>query len=411
MKVVKFAYYDEFYCIGPECPDSCCKHWRITLSKREYLNYKKMNCSPELKEIINNAFVRIKKYGSDLNYAQMKLKENGDCPFLGSDCLCKIQKELGENALDRVCSSYPRLIGFVGAKETVIYSCDMTCPHVVELLMSHPEGLKIVEEEYDGKNKYVNSSTSSMKSTPNTWEGYPYYWIIKSAQIDILQNRNFTISERLLILGFFCQKTEEYLKNNQGEKIQGLANMLLDNETYRKIAVSLKAPQSDESRAAKSLDIFYKLSEQVQIADCSEMLRERFKTVAEYIELTTTIIDEHKSSVLCNKTKHLNAINFFKKIESERPYIFENLLVNQIFIQAPSDGIWLNYFALAVFYNLLKTSISAFLPNNWTDRDLALAISYTTKMIINTHLADKGTASDFIGHNSFDLPHAAFLIS
>lgn len=411
MKVVKFAYYDEFHCIGPECPDSCCKHWSITLSKREYLNYKKMDCSTELKEIINNAFVRIKKDASDLIYAQMKLKENGDCPFLDSDCLCKIQKELGESALDRVCSSYPRLIGFVGTREATLYSCDMTCPHVVELLMLHPEGLKIVEEEYEGQNKYVNSGISTTKSTPNTWEGYSHYWIIKSAQIDILQNRNFTISERLLILGFFCQKSEEYLKNNQGEKIQGLANMLLDNEIGRKIADSLKVNQSIESYAAKSLDILYKLSKQIQVPNCSEVLKERFKHVAKYIELTTAITDGNKSTVLCNKTKHLNAIEFFNKLELERPYIFENLLVNQTFIQTPSEGIWLNYFALVVFYNLLKTSIFAFLPDNWTDRDLALAISYTTKMIINTHFADRSTASDFIEHDSFDLPHAAFLIS
>ena len=69
MQTLKFNCYDEFACTGPECEDSCCKHWRIFLTKREYLDYKKLDCSPELKSVIDSAFKRIKT-GSDLQYAK-----------------------------------------------------------------------------------------------------------------------------------------------------------------------------------------------------------------------------------------------------------------------------------------------------------------------------------------------------
>lgn len=108
MKVVKFAYYDEFKCVGSDCQDTCCKGWQIMLSKREYLNYKKMRFSPQLSEAANKAFRRLKD-GDDTSYAEMKLREDGCCAFLGADGLCMLQKEKGENALGYVCSVFPRV--------------------------------------------------------------------------------------------------------------------------------------------------------------------------------------------------------------------------------------------------------------------------------------------------------------
>lgn len=410
MQVIKFKYYDEFHCIGAECSDSCCKNWRITLSKREYLDYKKLKCSEELRRIIDNAFVRNKKSDNDFEYAQMKLRENGDCPFLGDDSLCMLQKEMGEGVLDYVCSTYPRLWANVGGDNHIL-TCTTTCPYVNELLINHPEGLEIIEEEYDGKSNIFIQRKVSNISTPNTWEGYPYYWTIKTAQVDTLQNRNFTISERMLVLGFFCQKAEEYIKNKQGEKIQGLADMLLDNDTFKKIAESLKTDQTEEDRALKTLSEFSKAAQFVLNAmHTNSAIKSHYSKVKDSVDLNLEL-KEGKLVFTSNPEKYAKSVEIYKKLESERPYIIENLLVNTVFTQAPNNGIWLNFFIVAVFYSMLKICVPAFLPENYTDRDLALALTYTSKMILNSHIADKGAAVDFMDHNSFDLPHAAFLIS
>lgn len=408
MKIVKLAYYDEFHCIGPECTDSCCKNWGIFLSKREYLNYKKMDCSPELKSIIDTAFKRIRI--DDYRYAEMKLKEHGDCPFLGEDCLCKIQKEKGEEALTFVCSIFPRKTCNVGG-EASIFALDITCSHVVELLIKHPEGLALVEEEYKGDNPWIEKNLFSGKTVDRNWESYPYFWVIKNAQLDILQNRNFTIPERMLILGFFCQKANEYIKAKEGEKIKGLANMLLDNEMSRKIADSLKAPQSDESAAIKSVDILAKMWHGLH-KDCGEYLRDLFDQTANSVEINVEETDDGKyTTTTYNREKYTKNVEIYRKIESDRPYIFENLLVNLIFTQDFRQGAWANFFELAVFYNTFKICIPAFLKENWTDRELALAITYAAKMVINTKLAQNSITASFTWNNSFDLPHAAFLIS
>lgn len=410
MKVIKFAYYDEFCCIGAECSDSCCKHWSITLSKREYLDYKKMKCSPKLKSMIDSAFTRIdNKKATDSVYAFMKLRENGDCPFLDDDCLCSIQKEMGEKALSMVCTTFPRLQANVG-NDALIFACDITCPHVVEILMEHPEGLELVEQEYDNSIASVNKGIFSMRGTPNDWEGYPYYWIIKGAQIDILQNRSFTVPERMLILGFFCQKAEDYIKSGQGGKIQTLYDMLLDNDMCKKVADSLKASQSNESIAAKSIDILVKVILKTKQISNTVTYR-HFQDVAANIGLTIDTTKEKGYTFIYDTERYISNVELYRKIMFDYPHVIENILVNLVFTQAPNEGIWLNYFSLAVFYNILKICVPAFLKEGWTDKDLSSAIAYAAKGILNTRVAKKGISADFMDHNSFDLPHAVFLIS
>lgn len=421
MKVVKFKYYDEFQCIGPECPDTCCQGWTIFFGKREYLDYKKADCSQKLKDVISGSFVRVRdhekkgiSYDERTNYAEIRLKENGDCPFHDSDGLCMVQKELGEKALSYVCSTFPRLQGSVGG-ENMIYACNLTCPHVIDVLMDHPEGLEIVEEDYDGSCDAINKGMHSLRSTPKSWFGYPYYWIIKSAQLDILQNRSFTIPERLLILGFFCKKADEYIEANQGEKIEGLYNMLLDPEFCRKVAESLKAPQSDENALAKSVGIFSKMLSYARESSAPKGFKDCFEKAAGSIDLDIKLKLESDGQgqveSTCNKEKYFKNVGIFRGIESDRPYILENVFVNLAFTQTPDNGIFKNFFVLAMFYNILKISIPAFLEENWTDKDLAMAITGSAKMIINSHIVEDGLFHTFIDTDSFDLPHAAFLIS
>ncbi|MGB8454189.1 MAG: hypothetical protein WCD89_17895 [Anaerocolumna sp.] len=40
MKILKPHYYDEFTCIGGECPDTCCAGWNIEVDKKSAEIYK-----------------------------------------------------------------------------------------------------------------------------------------------------------------------------------------------------------------------------------------------------------------------------------------------------------------------------------------------------------------------------------
>ncbi|MBD5080490.1 MAG: hypothetical protein HDT44_01840 [Ruminococcaceae bacterium] len=107
----------------------------------------------------------------------------------------------------------------------------------------------------------------------------------------------------------------------------------------------------------------------------------------------------------------MNNIIAFREIEEDKGYVFENVLVNMIFVTTPDNGLFKSFFELAIFYNILKISLPAFLKENWNDRDLALAITYSAKMVVNTKMAERVSAKNFIEHDSYDLPHIAFMIS
>lgn len=409
MNIVKLAYFDEFQCTNSECPDSCCKDsWNIWLSRREYLDFKKRDMKPEFREIADKCIKRVKSTDDDYKYAQILHTDEG-CSFLTENGLCTLHKELGEKALGYVCRTFPRHYASIG-DDAVAMSCTSTCYHVNELLMRHPEGLAITEEEYKQNAKTVFSSFTVRKN----WEGYPYYWDILGAEIDILQNRSFTISERLLILGYFCQKADEYMKNGSANKIPSLAAMLLDNDLCRKIADSLKpaVPQSDSSMT-DSVSILLNMSARIKktnMASYIKMIDHVLQKTGCTIKEVTEASEKWEVTADFSKEAILKLYNVYRHIEDERSYIIENLLVNIVFSQDMQDGIWKNYFITAVFYNMLRIIAPAFLNEEYSDRELALALTYAVKIVINTYSAEMGTFEDYVKDNKCTLPYAALLI-
>ena len=410
MQTLKFNCYDEFACTGPECEDSCCKHWKILLTKREYLNFKKLDCSPELKAIINAAFKRTKS-DNELQYAQMDLKADGSCPFLDKDRLCMLQKEKGESALTFVCSTFPRNWEPVGT-DVAVFTLTPTCYHVVELLMKHPEGLALIEEEYDGKNKWIDRDYWSKAQLKPDAATYPYIWPIKTAQLDILQNREFTIAERLLILGYYTKKACEYLESSP-EKLNGLGEMMLDGELCRKIADSLKTSQTDLQAAAKSNDMLFKMTLEARSNNSDHLVVTLLNVIADSVGLVYEPNDEGNFTVSMNIAACAKNRELYSKLEEERPYIFENLLASIAFAALPKDGmaLWADYFVLAVLYNFFKIGIAAFLSESYTDKELAMAITNIVKILLNAGIAKNKVLLDFALNGTNSLSYVAFLIS
>lgn len=406
MNVVKLAYFDEFQCTGPECPDSCCKgDWHIWLSKREYLNYKKMDMPPELRKIADRCFKR-NKNGDEYTYAEI-IHAGENCPFLTEEGWCGLQKKLGEKALGYVCRTFPRNYVYI-ENQALTMSCSTTCCHVTELLMKHPEGLEIIEGEYDGKETEI----TYLYSLNDTWKGFPYYWNILNAEIDILQNRSFSVSERMLILGYFCLKADEYIEGGNAEKIPTLSEMLLDSGLCRRIVESLKPSETNEmSKASEAVNILLNMYIRVKsegVAGYNTL----FEQVLERLKFVKGDPGEKRDiSTEFDKNQYDKLRDVYRGVEEERPFIIENLLVNTVFSQNMAKGVWRCFFVLSVLYNMLGIMIPAFLPEEYGDKELALALTYAVKMVINTYAAEKGTFDDFVRQNKCTLPYMAFLVS
>ncbi len=407
MQVLKLSYYDDFRCAGGDCPETCCGRWSIIFSRNEYLKLVASNCSEKLKAATENSFVKIDG-GDNINYAVIKLDEHGLCPLLDENGLCTIQKELGESFLPYTCSVFPRYETAVG-DECYLCGCQITCPHVVEMLMSYPDGISVIKSEYSGDNPRLNMGLYTVPAIPKLYE--KIYPEIEETEIKLLQNRSFTISERLLTVGFYCQKINDCINKKEEHKIHGISETLSEKEMCKKIAASLSPSQTEESRAAKTMELIGKMclfaSEEGSLSNGVKSL---FQQVADCLELQIRRLDDSNIYIDWNEKQYFKNAALYQAIEKEAGFLIENVLVNLIFTTSPSGGVWANYFTMAVFYGVMRICLPAFLEEDWQDKDLAAAISKTAKMLLNSSVIKKSVILDFVEKREFTLPYAAFLV-
>ena len=102
-KYLQPNYVEQFFCDGSLCGSRCCKGWRITADAATYEKYRAADEGDE------PGILRHFSKNED-NTAAIMLKENGDCPFLLPDGLCRLQKEHGAEFLSDICFTYPRVI-------------------------------------------------------------------------------------------------------------------------------------------------------------------------------------------------------------------------------------------------------------------------------------------------------------
>ena len=191
-KDLRPAYYDDFHCLAADCRFSCCKGWRISFDKRDYLSLKRQAGSPEFNTRIENALRRIRKDPPAGHYGEFDM-HTGACPLLREDCLCALQLEKGHSALPKVCQVFPRGESSVSSGY-LERSLSPACEGVLELLWNLPEGIAFRSDPLP-KDKWKRMRIR---------EGQPlaeYFPVVREWCVDRLQDRRFPIPERLLILG------------------------------------------------------------------------------------------------------------------------------------------------------------------------------------------------------------------
>lgn len=125
MKNVKPKYFDAFKCVADRCPDTCCAGWDVEIDDASAENYK--NETGGLKQYFD------KHLTTDEDGYIFSL-ENGRCPLLSENNLCRIQLEKGEAALCDTCRLFPRYFDDYGEiRETGL---GLGCPEAARILLS-----------------------------------------------------------------------------------------------------------------------------------------------------------------------------------------------------------------------------------------------------------------------------------
>ncbi len=142
MKIFTPAYYASFTCIASACPDSCCKEWAVDVDDVSAARYRAL--SGPLGD-------RLRQVLEDTEDGVVMTIESGRCPMWRADGLCRIQAELGHDALCHTCQKYPRLTHDYG--NFLEEDLELSCPEAARLILSCDDGI-ICREAPGGQAEY-----------------------------------------------------------------------------------------------------------------------------------------------------------------------------------------------------------------------------------------------------------------
>ena len=227
MKLLSVDKYIDFKCIGDECPISCCGgNWGIPIDEESYDYY--MSVEGDFGDRLRSGIVRMN--GSNVFRLDEKTR---DCFFLNENKLCNIYKNLGPDALCETCRTYPRAFFHAGDIEFCYLA--NSCPEVNRMIMQRNDHTKILfddsdiipEKLEDDERKRFEAAVTALK-----------------AGINMLQNRDISVNDRLYLLLFFIERFQLLMRN--GKDVTDFIALFMNPDLYRLFL---------ESKVCKEYDI------------------------------------------------------------------------------------------------------------------------------------------------------------
>jgi lysine-N-methylase len=354
--ILQPEYMSKFKCIGGACEDSCCKGWRVSVDKKTFLEYRRVK-DEELKAMLDKYVKRERKEDvkSDDAYARVGLV-NGSCPFLDAQSLCSVQNRLGYDGLCDVCAIYPRTYKLVDKK---LERCaTLSCPEVARIALFNEDGIAFEEvEEAPNIGRIPGRAPALAPSlTKNAAKPVKFFWDTRLFCLSILQNREYTLGQRLMLLGMLCRKLDELDKASAVEEIPAMLERFADDVESGSLKAGLDTVETNFN---------------IQMRLAKELTDERLKT-----ELVAS------QAYLVNVMETLAGIDFVAGTEPEdiikkytenretyvaaylkdKQYVLENFVVNEFFSHLMPFGsgekAWDSYLFLCVLYGMVKLHIN-----------------------------------------------------
>ncbi|MEG2428831.1 MAG: flagellin lysine-N-methylase [Oscillospiraceae bacterium] len=403
-KIIKPSFYDTFACIADKCKANCCTGWRVDVSKNSYELVKKTKMSNEMQEKINKYYKRDKKNVNNaiLGYAHIKLREDGACSFLDEQGLCSLQKECGYKVLPTLCQNYPRTCVSQDGK-TYEFAIDNSCEAVVSLLLKQKDGIEYISGEMSIDNMNLDIRIGLL--VPENFK--KYYWDVRMLSIATLQSTQYSLDDRMLIMGLFLQKICEFDKNNETEKIPSYVdNMisLLEKDEFKGTFDDLNTHSFEFLQ-----DTFAFLSKSTVASNAYAANRDIFIKIIENI---TSPKDDNSQVFQLDIEKYNKQKDLFEKYCEKNPRVIENVIVNNFQVNHfpfKTCNIWENYIEQCVYYNMTKLFCAALLDENLNDEAIIDGVRILSRTFSHTQEYIK-MVKDCIEKSNDKLANMAFLI-
>ena len=185
MRTLRPDFYERFHCIGGKCTDTCCAGWEIEVDPQTAEAYRQMN-TPLGREIAGSC-------EEDSEGIWFRMTEDGRCPFLNAQGLCRIILQCGEGALCDICREHPRFYNWCADRTEV--GLGLSCEEAVRLLFDRTEPIRLLEED-DGE-----------PAEPDAEDGI---FALRNEAFRIVQDRAVPITERISRLLDFAADVQKY---------------------------------------------------------------------------------------------------------------------------------------------------------------------------------------------------------
>lgn len=393
------AYYDSFHCLMSDCKLSCCKDdWQICFSKKDYLKLKKQKGSPELNKRLEHCLRRVRGENANEtnNYAKFVI-ENGQCPLLTENCLCRLQQENGEKVLPEVCRVFPRLKKY-SSTGYLERSLSPACEGVLALLWDLPQGIEFKSDPVSDDEKYVGSYLNDNKIIPFSQD-------IRSLCIDFLQNRRFALPERILLLGLALKSLAEGETDAAAWLSQ--AKALLESTVPGSLLTNLHTENTLPLFLANNANTLF--SPEHQGSSAWEI-----QTIA----LDWLSLENQEEANHLETEPYLQARERFEKEFAGREYFMENLMVTLFFhLNLPNvestEKIWESYLDFCNLYSIYRfAAVMSCREGAPGDKaELFHLLVHVNRSML--HRLDKrtGLQERLFQNNSASLAHMAILLS
>jgi len=211
-------YADSFRCIGAACEDTCCgQDWTVDIDRAAYQKFQALPAGP-LRSLIDASVLLCPESIRDADpdrFAQIPASPSCPCPLLSRDRLCRIQAELGEAYLAKVCATFPRRIAVIDQLREQPLS--LSCPEAARLVLLNPH-----PAISDGKQaQRVRERDPAQGRAPLR----NHFWSLRGFSIRLVRNRAYPLWQRVFLLGSFARRLDAIAK---GEANRGVDALLRD---------------------------------------------------------------------------------------------------------------------------------------------------------------------------------------
>jgi len=194
-----YLYMDIALNFSCEACAKCCRNdWQVTVNEKSYRRNAELFLNIGKQAEFQLAFIPIQGQKELGEYAYIAKKANGECWFLATDNLCKLQKQAGHDHLDAVCQTFPRCP--MNTARGIELTLSFSCPAVLKRV-NRCEPLTVIRSEYPPisfiPDTYIANVFPNQQPISSPLR---YYFELEQHFMDILQCRGMTIFERITLI-------------------------------------------------------------------------------------------------------------------------------------------------------------------------------------------------------------------